>query len=233
MMDLDSPEQPDIDALAPEIPLEAANSLPPTSVGGDLIRRVSEGMRGVGSDLGIHGLSIDAIFVSFLRHTSRFGAFSFGPITLDLAMVEDAAARYGAPPDQTLSRGENDARERFWGLVVEEQRRSGRRSIDELHVLLAFMRLNWGLAGRIFGELGVTPQQVEAAARGGGRAQEGLEKLYTPEEVAEYLGVHVQTVRAWIRSGRLRAQRLAGQRALRVRASDLDGVLEPVDAEEL
>ncbi|MCK9521100.1 MAG: helix-turn-helix domain-containing protein, partial [Dehalococcoidia bacterium] len=54
------------------------------------------------------------------------------------------------------------------------------------------------------------------------------ERLYSPEDAAEYLGVHVQTVRAWIRSGRLRASRLAGQRALRIRASDLQSVLEPV-----
>ncbi len=55
------------------------------------------------------------------------------------------------------------------------------------------------------------------------------ERLYSPEEAATYLGVHVQTIRAWIRTGRLRASRLAGQRALRIRASDLASVLEPVE----
>jgi excisionase family DNA binding protein len=59
-----------------------------------------------------------------------------------------------------------------------------------------------------------------------------LEKLYSPEEAAEYLNIHVQTVRAWIRSGRLRARRLAGQRALRITASDLQSVLEPVSPGE-
>ena len=63
-----------------------------------------------------------------------------------------------------------------------------------------------------------------------GRARpESAERLYSPEEAAEYLGVHVQTVRGWIRSGRLRASRLAGQRALRIRASDLLEVLEPIE----
>ncbi len=229
----DSSERPDAPPLAAARSRETEHSPPLTSGGGDLIRSVSEGMRRVGDDLGIHDLSMDATFVSFLRHASRFGVFSFGPITLDLAVVEDAAMRYGVPGDQPLGRDEDEARERFWGLVAEEQRRSGRRAIDELHFLLAFMRLNWGLAGRIIGELGVRPQQVEGAARAGAGRQEGLEKLYTPEEAAEYLGVHVQTVRAWIRSGRLRAHRLVGQRALRVRASDLGSVLEPVDPAEL
>ncbi|MBE0608762.1 MAG: helix-turn-helix domain-containing protein [Dehalococcoidia bacterium] len=61
----------------------------------------------------------------------------------------------------------------------------------------------------------------------------GPERLYSPEEAADYLGIHVQTVRGWIRSGRLRASRLAGQRALRIRASDLQSVLEPVDPSEI
>jgi excisionase family DNA binding protein len=46
---------------------------------------------------------------------------------------------------------------------------------------------------------------------------------------AVYLGIRVETVRSWIRSGRLRASRLAGQRVLRIRASDLEAVLEPVE----
>ena len=62
-----------------------------------------------------------------------------------------------------------------------------------------------------------------------GRPVEELEKLYSPEEVASYLGVHVQTVRSWIRSGRLPARRLAGQRALRIREVDIEHVLEPLD----
>ncbi|MCL4241792.1 MAG: helix-turn-helix domain-containing protein [Dehalococcoidia bacterium] len=95
------------------------------------------------------------------------------------------------------------------------------------------MRWREGLPARVFGELGVTPGQVEAFARDQKASPTGPEKLYSPEEAADYLGVHVQTVRAWIRSGRLRASRLAGQRALRIRASDLQSVLEPVDPSDI
>jgi excisionase family DNA binding protein len=35
-------------------------------------------------------------------------------------------------------------------------------------------------------------------------------------------------VRAWIRSGRLPARRVAGLRALRVRAADVENLLEPL-----
>jgi excisionase family DNA binding protein len=95
-----------------------------------------------------------------------------------------------------------------------------------LAYLLAFMRCKEGSPGRVFGELGVSPEEVERFARE--QTLTAPEKLYSPEEAAEYLGVHVQTVRGWIRTGRLRASRLAGQRALRIRASDLTSVLEPV-----
>ena len=71
-------------------------------------------------------------------------------------------------------------------------------------------------------------EQVEAFVPRPGARRAEPERLYSPEEAAAYLGVHVQTVRAWIRSARLPARRLAGQRALRIRASDLEGVLEPL-----
>jgi excisionase family DNA binding protein len=114
---------------------------------------------------------------------------------------------------------------------MQEVRRSGRRSVDELHYLLAFMRCGEGLPARVFGELGVTPEQIEAHLRETGGAPAvvpALERLLTPEEVADHLKVHVQTVRAWIRSGRLPARRVAGLRALRVRATDVEALLEPL-----
>jgi len=200
-----------------------------TPVDGGIIRSLSEGMRQAGADLGIHPLSVDASFVSFLRVASRFGVFSYGPITLDLAVVEDLVARHGLRPTDP---DDEIPRTAFWDLVAQEMRRSGRRAVDKRHVLLAFMRLNRGAPRLIFGELDVSPEQVEAYAPGDQAPQTDLEKLYTPEQIADYLGVHVQTVRTWIRTGRLPAHRLAGQRALRVRASDLSTVLEPVQPDD-
>jgi excisionase family DNA binding protein len=175
-------------------------------------------------------ITVDLWFLCFLRRFARFGYFTFGPISLDVNLIEEiverttpkAAAIQQWPPmsDDTV---------RFSERLMDEMRRSGRRRIDELHVLLALMRVNEGLPGRVFSELGVTPEQVEEYARSQREAPAPLEKLYSPEEAAAYLNVHVQTVRSWIRSGRLRARRLAGQRALRITASDLQSVLEPLE----
>jgi excisionase family DNA binding protein len=49
----------------------------------------------------------------------------------------------------------------------------------------------------------------------------------TPEEVAEALSIHVQAQRAYVRSGKPPAGRLAGERAIRIRREDLTAVLEP------
>ncbi len=198
---------------------------------------LSELARDYGSDS-----TLDLAFLVFLRRMARFGYFVYGPITIDVRMIEDLVERT-APRGQSLPPGPEGYRHvyaddyvRFTRKLAEELRRSGRRRIDELHVLLAFMRVGEGLPSRVFSELGATAEQVEAFARSGApsgtSAPAPPETLYSPEDAAEYLGVHVQTVRGWIRSGRLRASRLAGQRALRIRHSDLLAVLEPIEPGE-
>lgn len=171
-------------------------------------------------------ITLDLYFLAFLRRVSRFGFFTFGPITIDVRLIEDLVERTVPSGDVGVW---SDGMVRMSQLVMQEVRRSGRRRIDELHLLLAFMKVGEGLPERVFSELGVTPAQVEAYARSRRTGTYVPEKLYSPEEAAEYLGVHVQTVRAWIRSGRLPASRLAGRRALRIKASDLESVLEPVE----
>ena len=179
-------------------------------------------------------LCVDVLFAAYLRHMSRFGFFSFGPVTIDVNLIEDLVEHTVVrrqPGGATVQIAVGDDIVRWSEKLMEEVRRSGRKRIDELHYLLTFMRLEEGLPKRVFGELGVTAGQVEEYAETRGVQTQGLEKLYSPEEVAEYLNVHVQTVRTWIRSGRLKARRLAGQRALRVAESDIQSVLEPLESQ--
>lgn len=176
--------------------------------------------------------SIDIMFLAYLLKTSRFGLYQYGPVTIDVNVVEGAVERNLEPGDGSPVLFGDDV-VRFSKILMEEVRKSGRKRADELHFLLAFMRCGEGVPGRVFSELGVTRKQVEdhanAVRMGGAGKRSGLERLYSPEEAAEYLGVHVNTVRGWIKGGRLPAKRLAGQRALRIRESDLLNVLEPVE----
>ncbi len=180
--------------------------------------------------------SIDIMFLAYLLKTSRFGLYQYGPVTIDVSVVEHAVERNMEYGDGSPVLYGDDV-VRFSRILMEEVRKSGRKRPDEFHFLLAFMRCGEGVPGRVFSELGVTRRQVEdfaSAERIGNSSQPpGLERLYSPEETAEYLGVHVNTVRGWIKGGRLPARRLAGQRALRIRESDLLNVLEPVEPGEI
>jgi excisionase family DNA binding protein len=84
-----------------------------------------------------------------------------------------------------------------------------------------------GGSNRFNGEESTSSERV-GAIRG------GVERLYSPRAAAEYLQVHVTTVRRWVRLGRLPASRLAGGRRFRIRESDLLGLLDPFepDAEQ-
>ena len=182
--------------------------------------------------MGGDAISVDLLFLVYLRKMARFGYFHFGPITIDVRLIEEIVERTVSRRGESSNSFADDA-VRFSQVLMEEVRRSGGQRIDELHYLLAFMRLGEGLPGRVFGELGVTPEQVAEYARRGPESTTEPERLYSPEDAAEYLGVHVQTVRSWIRSGRLRASRLAGQRALRITGTDLKSVLEPIEPGDL
>ena len=57
-------------------------------------------------------------------------------------------------------------------------------------------------------------------------------QFFSPNEVADFLGVHAQTIRGYIRTGKLSALRLAGERALRIKREDLIALLELFKPEE-
>ena len=177
----------------------------------------------------IHGLDIDVLFVAYLLETARFGLFRYGPITVEVATVEDLYLRT-LPPKRAGEPQRLAASVRaFYENLGEELERAKTKRPNELTYLLAFMRTAEGLPARVFGELGITPQKVEAFARDQATATEGTEEFLSPEDVARRLDVNVQTVRTWIRSGKLPASRLAGGRILRVREADIEAILEPVD----
>ena len=55
-----------------------------------------------------------------------------------------------------------------------------------------------------------------------------MERMITTREVAEVLGVHIETVRNWVRKGKLRAYRVSGRGRLRFDPADVRAVLKPV-----
>jgi len=178
-------------------------------------------------------LTPDIAFVAFLKACSQFGFFRFGPITLDVDVLEDILLRThprgDGGPEYPLASEESIALGKLgWDLF-----RSSEVSPGQRETLLTFMHWGKDLPARVFGELGVTPQDVEQyiseLSSGSRGARPASGRLFSTDEAAEYLGVHVQTIRAWIRSGKLPASRLAGMKSIRIREADLEAVLEPID----
>ena len=113
------------------------------------------------------------------------------------------------------------------------------------HLLVAFSSEDGGLMGELKRTNGIESASWRAALARipNSPTQEGgppagavplasNREYLTPEEAADELGIHVQTLRAYVRSGKLPAARLAGERAIRIRRSDLQKVLEPLQPEK-
>jgi excisionase family DNA binding protein len=114
--------------------------------------------------------------------------------------------------------------------------------LSVFHLLAAFATEETGLMGELKRAHGITSAswraaiaQLAAPATNGTKSSAPKDKIprdfLTPEEAADALGVHVQTMRIYIRSGRLPAFRIAGERAIRIRRVDLEKLLEPLTAE--
>jgi len=72
--------------------------------------------------------------------------------------------------------------------------------------------------------------RILTARRGNHRETEVVsmsqDKWLTVEQVAETLQVHIDTVRLWLRAGRLKGSLLSRRAGWRVRESDLDAFME-------
>jgi len=178
----------------------------------------------------------DDLLLGCLHTISQFGIVQLGPWTLDLealgvdwlqpSVKSGIKVRYSDPVVEIFDRAARIAKA------------DGAASIRVDHVLAAFAGEESGLMGDLKRAHGITSAswraavaQLEKAApagRGGESGSRVAREYLSPEEAAEVLGIHVQTLRAYIRSGKLPAHRLAGERAIRIRRKDLEAVLEPL-----
>jgi excisionase family DNA binding protein len=185
----------------------------------------------------------DHILLGCLQAISRFGIATVGPWSLDLERlgVDWVRQPSGPRPKVAYSQESVDLFDRA-ALIAKS---SGDAGVGVNHLLAAFAAEEGGLMGELKQAHGITSASWRAAVarigadetsgskpeRAGSEGKLAREYL-TPEEAAEALGIHVQTMRAYIRSERLPAFRLAGERAIRILRTDLEKVLEPLNGEK-
>jgi excisionase family DNA binding protein len=189
---------------------------------------------------GAEEVSCDDLLRGCLFAISRFGVAKVGPwkfdlVSLGLDWVNPPETRgvkvtYSDEVVEIFDRAANIARADSYGTLGLE------------HMLVAFADEKTGLMGKLKREFQIDSASWRAAVADlspAHRAEQTLlpvqgtpREYLTPEEAALALNIHVQTVRAYVRSSKLPALRLAGERAIRIRCSDLEKVLEPLIPEK-
>lgn len=206
----------------------------------DRLVRVTRAAIGRAKRRGSEEVTPDDLLLALLHSIARFGIALVGPVTIDLeAFCEDDPVQMDAGgPKVAYS---SDAASLF-DRAAEVARRDRAAKIEPIHLLAAFANVKNGLMGQLKDEYGLDGTAWRAALARSSAPHEhrgpdvdrpgAVQELLSPDEAADFLGVHTQTVRGYIRSGKLPAHRLAGERAVRIRRRDLLNLLEPYDAEE-
>jgi len=196
----------------------------------------------------------DDLLVGVFQVVSRFDIVQIGPLKIDLEDFE-AIFRDGFKDEinnignhkVAYSSSANDLFEKAAYIA----RKDDSPKVELVHLLVAFADENSGLMAQLKEKYGFSGKEWRVAlsdwqsfppdktvkdskiAVGNKSMMDFQEKqFFSPDEAAEFLGVHVQTIRGYIRTGKLPALRLAGERALRIKREDLLALLEPYNPEE-
>jgi excisionase family DNA binding protein len=189
-------------------------------------------------------VTADHVALGVLRAADPSGAM----VLRELGIGETDLRASGSGPASAL--GGTRAR---WGprlqpiiqAAAEEAWQLGSRLTRSAHVLLGLVASGQGTLPGLLAARGVTLDALRARVRDAVasspppssvsapetlRSGAGISsrELFTVDQAAEFLGVHHQTLRGYIKSGKLPAYRLAGEKVLRIKREDLMGLLEPV-----
>ncbi len=196
----------------------------------------------------------DDILAGLLQTVARFDIVHIGEFTIDLEELGEAQAEASEDDDgrgviQKVAYSHNASAvfDRAAGIA----RKDGSSKIGIVHFLVAFanednmlflrLKERYGLSGVKWRSALSTwqptlPAKAETGSKVGSTTRSARElsdkQFFTPDEAAVFLDVHPQTIRGYIRTGKLAALRLAGERALRIRRNDLLALLEPYRHEE-
>ncbi len=173
----------------------------------------------------------DHVLVASLLSISRFGIARIGPLDVDL---EQLGVDWKASP--TSKQPKSIAYSAVTVTLLDTAASIARADQSQLrlaHLLAAFTAIPptdiWQKLGiqsaawrTALVSFDVLPPKPPATA----------DSYLSPEQAADLLGVHHQTIRTYIRTGKLAAVRIAGERAVRIRRESLDQLMEPLTSFE-
>lgn len=188
-------------------------------------------------------VNADDLLGGLLLAASRFGIVLIGPWTIDM---DDIGGEPLDEPQGGPKPAYTDEVAQLFAEAAAVARRDGAPHVEIVHMLVAFADASNELMTHLRDVHGIDsrswraslarwrPTWLEDDETGGpvAAAAGNVRELLSPDEAAEFLGVHTQTVRGYMRSGKLPAHRLAGERVLRIQRQDLLALLEPYHAEQ-
>lgn len=185
----------------------------------------------------------DDLLAGLLLTASRFGIVWVGDKAIDLMTLGVEPA--DRPATDKSKAAYSPATAAVFDRAALVAKVEGGCRVELVHMLAAYSAESGGLMGEVkmrFGfddsswraALARWPRMEEPSVNLGSRPLAGepgreIKEFFTPEEAAAFLGLHIQTVRGYVRSGKLPALRVAGERAIRIRREELLGLLEPLE----
>ena len=221
------------------------------SLQSDLVIRATQIAFKRTKERGMKEVTLDDLLVGLLKAISRFDIAQIGSWSIDILTLGNSHvgnADEDISPDE-LKTTYSDRAVRLFDRAAEIASEDNSTFIDIVHFLVAFGDEDEGLMGKLKREYTITSTTWRAAlvswsvqekrdsvvtsresdsGKSHGK-RNGAKSWMTPDEAADVLGLHTQTLRGYIRSGKLPAHRIAGERAIRIRYADLMQLLEPLD----
>jgi len=192
----------------------------------------------------------DDLLVGLFQVIARFDIVQIGPLTIDLEELgEPLKDDTGKTNKQKVAYSSDTVA--VFERAAHIARKDNSSKVELVHLLVAFAYEDSGPMAQLKEKYGISGMEWRSALSkwqpvslektepsskiGAGRKSTmGFKEkqFFSPDEAAEFLGIHTQTIRGYIRTGKLPALRLAGERALRIQREDLLALLEPYKPEE-
>ncbi len=194
----------------------------------------------------------DDLLMGLFQTIARFDIVQIGPLTIDLEELRETLGETSQDEkidNQKVAYSSNAVA--VFERAAHIARKDNAPKVESIHLLVAFAnednelmaqlkekysfsRTDWRSALSKWqpGSLQKREPGLEIGAGKKSPMELSEKQFFSPDEAAEFLGVHTQTIRGYIRTGKLPALRLAGERALRIQRDDLLALLEPYKPED-
>ncbi len=191
----------------------------------------------------------DDLLFGILQAIARFEIVKIGPLLIDFEEIKENSENHVNSIDN-IKVTYSSKTSAVFDKAASVARQDNSSTVEIVHLLASFSNEDNELMVNLKKKYNISSmtwrsallqfestafEEIRSSSRNMHRKKyiDGFEQkqLFSPDEAAVFLGLHTQTIRGYIRTGKLPALRLAGERALRIQRKDLITLLEPYNPE--